>query len=155
MGVPTNGKMEIIIEMPSETGKINNENPSPASPQRLEDTSGNPTKGESSKMAVLSVALEHTKTIGMQAINSSVSNIGIATGNYYAQQKAERALNGIMQFAGIAMTAMVNPVLAGVNLACMAISTGAETYRQNKEREIANYQAEQYAKRLGYTRDRK
>ena len=52
---------------------------------------------------------------------------------------------------GLANTASTSPVLAGVSIANMAISAHYEMKEQNKTREIENYQATQYAKRLGYT----
>ena len=99
----------------------------------------------------ISMAVNGAMNIASQGLNAAVSNIGLATGNYYAQQKAQKAISGVQSIASLAMS-FTNPYTA---VAGLAISTGVEMYQQKKEREIQNYQAEQYAKRLGYTRDRR
>ena len=152
--IPTTGSLDIIIQMPNETGASNNETPSPASPQSIENTTNNPTSGDNNGQAKLSLAINAAKSIGTQAINAAASNIGLSTGNYYAQQKTQRAISAGQSLVGLAMS-FSNPYTAIVSIAGMAISAGSEYYQQNKEREIANYQSEQYAKRLGYTRDRR
>lgn len=154
MAIPTSGKMEIVIQMPSETGKSTNDTPSPASPQSIENDNGNPTNPKDNDQFKLSMAVQAAKNIGMQALKAGIGNIGLATGNYYEQQKAERTVNATQSIIALAMS-FNNPVTGMVALAGMAISAGSEYYQQTKEREIANYEAEQMAKRLGYTRDRR
>jgi hypothetical protein len=96
------------------------------------------------------------KNLGMQAVNSSISTIGLASGNYYAQSQAQKAVSSATSLASYAAMAMSgNWLMLGVSLASSAISSSTELYAQNKEREISNYSAEQYAKRIGYTRDRR
>ena len=153
-GVPTTGSMEIIIQMPEETGGSTNEVPSPASPQTIENTSTTPTSADDKSQVKISMAVNGAMNIASQGLNAAVSNIGLATGNYYAQQKAQKAISGVQSIASLAMS-FTNPYTAVMAVAGLAISTGVEMYQQNKEREIQNYQAEQYAKRLGYTRDRR
>lgn len=154
MAIPTSGKMEIVIQMPSETGKSTNDTPSPASPQSIENDNGNPTNPKDNDQFKLSMAVQAAKNLGMQALKTGIGNIGLATGNYYEQQKAERTVNATQSIIALAMS-FNNPVTGMVALAGMAISAGSEYYQQTKEREIANYEAEQMAKRLGYTRDRR
>lgn len=154
MAIPTSGKMEIVIQMPSETGKNTNDTPSPASPQSIENGNGNPTNPKDNDQFKLSMAVQAAKNLGMQALKTGIGNIGLATGNYYEQQKAERTVNATQSIIALAMS-FNNPVTGMVALASMAISAGSEYYQQTKEREIANYEAEQMAKRLGYTRDRR
>ena len=153
-GVPTSGSMEIIIQMPGETGESTTETPSPASPQTIENKSKNPSNADDKSQVKLLMALDTAKNIGMQGLNAAVGNIGLATGNYYAQQRTQNVISGAQSMVGLAMS-FTNPFTAVAAIAGLAISTGAEIYQQNREREIANYQAEQYAKRLGYTKDRK
>jgi hypothetical protein len=153
-GIPTTGSLEIVIQMPSETGANTNETPSPSSPQTIENVTGNPTEGDKNGQVKLSMALQTAKNIGMQGLNAAVSNIGLATGNYYAQQRAQKTIGGIQSIVGLAMS-FTNPYTAIAAVAGMAISAGAEVYQQNREREIANYESAQVAKRLGYTRDRR
>lgn len=154
-GIPTTGSLEIIIQMPSETGANTNETPSPSSPQSIENTSGNPTEGDKSGQVKLSMVVHDTVNIGKQAINAMASNIGLATGNYYAQSRVQKTISGAQTAFSLGIALIQNPYLAAVQIAGLAISAGSEMYQQNREREIANYQAEQYAKRLGYTRDRR
>lgn len=152
--IPTTGSFNIIIQMPSETGSNTNKTPSPSSPQSIENEKGNPTEGDENAQAKLSTAINTAKTIGTQAVNTAIGNIGLATGNYYAQQQAQRVMSGAQTFVNLAMS-LSNPLTLGVTLAGMAISASSEMYQQQRTREIANYEAEQYAKRLGYTRDRR
>jgi hypothetical protein len=147
--------MKIVIEMPSDTASGGDTPPSdPASPAPVENTSPDRTNGDKNAQAKLAVALNVAKNIGMQGVNAAVSNIGLATGNYYQQQKAERTIAGIQTGLGLAM-AMTNPVTAVVAVAGMLISGASESYKQRREVEMANFEAEQYARRLGYTRGRK
>lgn len=152
--IPTTGSMEIIIQMPEETGESTSEVPSPASPQNIENENENPSVPDDKSQMGLSMAVHGAMNIASQGVNAVVSNIGLATGNYYAQQKAQNAISGIQSIAGLAMS-FTNPYTAVMAVAGLAISTGVEIYQQKKEREIANYQSEQYAKRIGYTRDRR
>lgn len=153
-GVPTTGSMEIIIQMPSETGESTTETPSPSSPETIENKSKNPSSADDKTQIKWALALNTAKNIGMQGLNAAVSNIGLATGNYYEQQRTQNLISGAQTLVGLAVS-FTNPYTAVAAVAGMAISAGAEMYQQRKEREIANYQAEQYAKRLGYTKDRK
>ena len=152
-GIPTSGAVEIVIQMPTDSGKQTGTE-SPASPQAFENTAETPEKGDNNSQVKLSLALNTAKNIGMQGLNAAVSNIGLATGNYYAQQQTQRAISGAQSLVGLAMS-FTNPYTAIAAVAGLAISAGSEMYQQNKQREIANYEAEQYAKRLGYTRDRR
>lgn len=155
MSVPTQGETRIIIEFSGEQGANQGEIlPSPASPAPVENTSKNPVEGDRNSQVKLSMALTTAKNIGVQGLNAAVSNIGLATGNYYAQQKAERVISGAQSMVGLAM-AFTNPWTAIAAVAGLGIQAASEIYQQKKEREIANYQAEQYAKRLGYTKERK
>lgn len=157
-GIPTTGETTIVIQMPEtaggDLGAADSATPGPAAPQRENNTSGNPVTGDKNKQAKLATAIQVTKTLAVQAVNSAISTIGVSTGNYYQQRKAEKGMQAVSQIVGLAVSA-ANPVTFAVTVASMAMSAGAEYYQQKKEREIENYKAEQYAKRLGYTRDRK
>ena len=151
-GVPTTGELSIVIQMPENAGgELPEATPSPGAPQDDSKPSTNPVSGGKNSQAKLALAANTVKDLGMQAINASISNIGLATGNTYAQAKAERAAQAVQSIAGVAVAFAANPIMGVVALAGMGIQAAAETYRQNKEREITNYQAEQYAKRIGYT----
>ena len=153
--IPKTGTLSFIIQMPEtaggETGGGTGE---PGAPRQEHNTSGDPVSGDKYKNAKLSMAIQAVKSVGSQTVNTMVSNIGLATGNYYAQRKVERTMQGAGQLVSLAFAA-TNPVTLAVTIASMAISAGAETWQQNKEREIENYQAAQYAKRLGYSKNRR
>ena len=153
MSIPTQGEMKIVIEMPGETGERIN-TPDPASPAPVNQPQENPVDGDKNSQAKLALAISSAKSLAMQGLNAGISNIGISTGNYYQQQRLQRSISGLQSVVGLAM-ALQNPITGVAAVAGLAISAGAETQRQTKEREIANFQAAQYAKRLGYTRDRR
>lgn len=153
------GEVNITIQMPAtaggETGTADGSAPSPASPKQETNTSADPVGGDSNGQVKLSAALQAAKGVGTQIINASVSSIGLATGNYYKQKKTERAMQVGGQLVGLAVSAFTNPLALVASISTIAISSAAEYYQQNRERDIENYKTEQYAKRLGYTRDRK
>lgn len=153
--IPTTGTLSFIIQMPETAGgEAGGGTGEPGSPRQESNQSGNPVGGDKNNQVKLATAVQAVKSVGMQAVNAVVSNIGLATGNYYAQRKVERAMQGAGQMVALAVSA-ANPVTFAVTLASMGVSSIAETWQQNKEREIENYQAAQYAKRLGYSRSRR
>lgn len=154
--VPTTGELSIVIEMPEHVGgELPSATASPGAPQDVSEPSFNPVIGGKNGQVKLALAVSAAKNIVMQGINAAVSNIGLATGNTYQQAKIERGLQAGQSIFNLAFTFAQNPIAGAFTVAGMGIQAAAETYRQNKEREIANYQAEQYAKRIGYTVDRR
>lgn len=156
MSIPTTGEMRIVIQMPENAGGDiqNNNEISPVSPIDVSVVSSNPVQGNGRSQVMLAVAIQAAKTVGVQAINAAISNIGIATGNYYEQQKAQAVMNAASTITALAVSAS-NPVTLGVTVASMAISMGSQAFQQQKQIERENYQASQYAKRLGLTVARK
>ena len=157
MAVQTTGEMRIIIQMPENAGgdtqSVNNGN-SPVTPQDATIQTSNPVKGNNNSQAALATAIQATKTVGSQAINAAISNIGISSGNYYAQRQSQNAISLVSTIGAIAMSAS-NPITLAVSVASMAISVGSQYYQQQKQINADNYQTAQYAKRLGYTVGRK
>ena len=154
-GVPTTGELAIVIQMPeTEGGELPKEAPSPASPQDEAKPSTNPVDGNKNGQVKLAMALSTAKNIGMQGLNAAVSNIGLATGNYQAQRGVEKAIQAGSTIVGMAAS-FSNPYTAVAAIAGMAIQKGSEIYKSQKEMEIANYEASAYAKRIGYTVDRR
>ena len=149
--IPTQGTMNIVIQMPGETGGSNTaggNSPNPADPQQEGGLSANPVQAEDkNKQTKLATAIQAAKTIGTQALNAAVSNIGLATGNMYAQQRAEAALSAVSTVTGLAV--------AAVAVAGMAISAGSQIYKEYKQREYDNYVAAQNARRAGFTENRR
>ena len=156
--IPTQGTMNIVIQMPGETGGSNTaggNSPNPADPQQEGGLSANTDQAEDkTNQTKLATAIQAAKTIGTQALNAAVSNIGLATGNMYAQQRAEAALSAVSTVTGLAVAA-VNPVTFGVAVAGMAIRAGSQIYKEYKQREYDNYVAAQNARRAGFTENRR
>lgn len=154
------GTFEVIIQMPGQTGgskggTVSGNAPSPADPQQEGGLSGNPVQAEDeNRQAKLATAIQAAKTIGTQALNAVVSNIGLATGNLYAQQRAQETISAVNATVGLAVAA-ANPVTFGVALAGMAISAGSQIYQTYKQREYDNYVAAQLARRAGFTENRR
>lgn len=157
--IPTHGQLNIVIEMPTESGGSLGETadggtPSPANPVRGASLSSNPVSSDSEVQTAKLVAVaEVVKTVGKQALNTAVSNIGLATGNAYLQQRVETGLEFATSAVSLAVTAS-NPVAFSITAAGMAISAGSQIYREYKERERENYVATQYARRAGFTENR-
>ena len=153
--IPTTGELSIVISMPETAGgDIAGGGDGPVNPVDEGATPSNPSKGNDRSQAMLATAVQATKTIGLQAVNATINNIGISTGNYSMQKKAQTAMSIGSNLVGLAVSA-TNPVTFGITVASMAISYGTELYQQQKEREFENYKSQQYAKRLGYTVGRK
>ena len=157
MSIPTQG--EIVIEIKTSGDSegyttADGQMPSSTNPDHAEGVSKNPKNGKSKSAAMLAMAGTNTLQIGKQALNVSISNIGLATGDYYTQAKIQQGMQAVGSVAALAMSAS-NIWTFVATASAMAISAGAEAYQQKREREIANYEAAQYAKRLGYTVDRK
>lgn len=158
--IATTGNFDILIQMPSESGgsagdTVGGGAADPSNPQQEGGLSSNPTQEEDkNKQAKLATAIQSAKSIGTQAVNAAVSNIGLATGNYYAQQQAQSAVSGINTAVSLAMSAS-NPATLIVSLAGMAISAGSQIYQDYKQRQYDNYVAAQNARRLGFTEARK
>lgn len=153
--VPTSGETAIVIQMPeSAGGELPKEAPSPGSPKDASNPTKNPKDGTKDNGAKLAMALSAAKNIGMQGLNAAVSNIGLATGNYYKQSKIEKAISAGSTMVGLAAS-FTNPYTAAIAIAGMGIQYASEYYKNTKEIENANYNSEQYAKRIGYTVDRR
>ena len=160
-GIPTQGTMTIVIEMPESTGgetgnTINNETPSPSNPKQEGNKSANPVKGGSDIQAKIALGVSLAKGAATQAVNAYVSQIGLMTGDYYGQKRIEQGLSTVSKAAGYGIAiGTQNYVAAAAMLISDVTSSVFELRAQRREREIANYQAQQYAKRIGYSEGRK
>lgn len=154
-GIPTTGEQVIVIQMPeTEGGDLPKEAPSPATPQDEAKPSKNPVDGGKNEQVKLALALSTAKNIGMQGLNAAVSNMGLATGNYQGQRKVENAIKAGSTIVGMAAS-FTNIYTAIAAVAGLGIQAASEAYKQQAEREIANYEANAYAKRIGFTVDRR
>lgn len=159
-GIPTQGTMTIFIQMPENAGgemgnTVGNETPSPANPKQEGNNSPNPVKGGKDIQGKLALGISLAKGAATQAVNSYVSQIGLMTGDYYKQQQTERGIATVAKVAGYGIALATGNyaavLLMGISDVTAAVS---EERKQKREREIANYQTEQYAKRLGYSKQR-
>jgi hypothetical protein len=145
--------------MPEKTGggnTVDGENPNPASPQQETNTSDNPVSGDRYGQVKLATAIQAAKTVAVQGVSAAISNIGLATGNYYAQTRVQTGIQTIGTLANLGIAiGSGNWAMAAVAVASTAISSASELYAQKREREIANYEAAQYAKMLGYSTARR
>lgn len=154
----TSGTFDIVIQMPSDTASTANAG-TPAQPmQDNTPVQANPVSGDSKNgRGVTAAALTHVAmNAGKQAMNAAISNIGLATGNNYMQKRVERGVTLATKAIGYGAAVLSgNPVLVVGMLASDAISIATEGYQIQKEREIADYQASQYARKIGYTNARR
>lgn len=156
----TSGTFDIVIQMPSDTEGTANAG-TPAQPmQDGKPVQEDPVRGDKNKKdggGVTAAALTHVAmNAGKQAMNAAISNIGLATGNNYMQKRVERGVTLATKAIGYGAAVLSgNPVLVVGMLASDAISIASENYQIQKEREIADYQASQYARKLGYTNARR
>ncbi len=155
--VPTTGETRIVIQMPEGTDGDGSggESVSPANPQKESNTSKNPAKGDKKSQFKAAAMVQVATSLGTQVVNSAVSNIGLATGNYYLQSRVERGIQATTQMIQLGVSFATNPLAGLATLGGMAVTSYFEQKRQTQEREIANYEAAQYAKKIGYTRGRK
>lgn len=153
-GTPTTGTLEFVINMPAETGESANNTPDPVQPQSESNTKDNPVKGSDKQQSRLALAAGVALNAAKQAGMAAISNLGLSTGNYYAQRRIEQATSATQSITALALSAS-NPYAFAGTLASMTIAGISEYYQQKKERDIANYQAEQYAKKLGFSSGRK
>lgn len=154
MSVPTSGEYNIVIDMPEETGQ--NDVPDPSAPQQENAPPTDPARGEKTQSAVMAGVVQVVTSAGKQALSSAVSNIGLATGNEQLQKSVEKAISvGTSAVAFVGMLATQNYVAAAITAVSTAISTVTEVWQYEKQREIANVEAGQYARKLGYTNARR
>ena len=154
----TSGQYDIIIQMPSDTGD-ETVGGTPAQPrEEAKPVQKDPVRGGGSGGgSVTSAAVMHLAlNVGKQAVSTAIGNIGLATGNSFKQRRAQTSLTLGAKAIGYGAAIFTGNFIALAAMAAGdAINIASENYRINKEREIANYQAEQYARRIGYTNARK
>ena len=111
----------------------------------------NPTQA-GSKDTALHMALNGAERLGKQAVNSAISNIGLATGNYTAQRNAQAVSSLFDTSIGLGSSIVTgNIALAAISIGAMAINLGNQYYQAKKQTDINNKIAEQYARRAGFS----
>lgn len=128
--------------------------------------SGNESGGKSKAAAKTNVAKKNAKAywtleraqsiakqFATQIVDAHVGMIGLNTGNYVLQERAQRSLNIGQKLIGIGVSFALNPILGTLNLISEGISMGVELARQNKEVAWQNRSANELARRAGYLAD--
>ena len=154
MSIPTHGKFDIIISFDENGGDSLQTQPTAASPQQEGQKPKNPKDGNNKSQALMAAAVQVTYNLGKQAVTTAIGNIGISTGDYYAQKQVQRNMSAMGTVLGLAMAAK-NPLMLAMSVGSMAITAASEIKQQNIQRDIANYTAAQQAKRIGYSIDRR
>ena len=146
------GEFNINILFPDGDGnsaETNSPTGNPAAPQNVgAPDEKNPTQS-ASDMLKLSAGMNVAISLGKQAMNGAISNIGLATGNYYAQSRIQNTVNAVGTTMGLIASAS-NPVTFIAAVGALAISTGLNIYKEVQERKWENRRAEQYAIMYGF-----
>lgn len=154
----TTGQFDIVIQMPDSTQAKPNAG-TPAQPmQENEPVQEDPVRGEGGgkSQTVAAVAAGVALNAGKQAAAAAISNIGLATGNTFAQRRIEKVVSTVSKGIGYGVAiATGNWATAAAMLASDAIGFVSEMYQADKNRQIENYATEQYARKLGYTNGRR
>lgn len=153
--VQTSGETHIHILF--ENGKSGDAPEStPAAPkQEGEPSKSNPLKSKSDGTNA-QIALNIGMSLGKQAMNTAVSNIGLATGNYYMQSQVQNGIRTVSSMIGLGTAVASGNIPALImQIGGMAISAVSQTYQDYKQRQIENYAAAQNARRAGFTEDRR
>lgn len=153
MPVSTSGEINFNILFNGEDGAAPGEGQTgtPSSPQNVgQPQAENPTSA--SETVAISAGVNVAISLGKQAVTAAVSNIGLATGNNYAQEKAQSILSAIGTGAGL-IASMSNPLTAVAAVGAFAISAASQVYRREKERMWDNRRANQNAILYGFAGD--
>jgi hypothetical protein len=155
-GIPTTGEATIVIQMPeSAGGGLPEEAPSPSKPQSEGNKSKDPVNGDKKGQVKTALAVNAVKSVAKQAVSAAVSNIGLATGNYYLQSQVEEGVQLVSKGIGIGAAFASNVYVGIAAVAMEGVSMLSDYFKQKKEMDIENFAAAQYAKRLGFTVGRK
>lgn len=122
----------------------------PSSPANVgQPNAGNPAQSENKTVAI-SAGVNVAMSLGKQAVDAAVSNIGLATGNNYAQERAQSIISGIGTAAGL-ITSFSNPYTAVASVGALIISSVSQVYGREKQRMWDNRRAAQNAVIYGFS----
>lgn len=154
--IPTHGTLNVNINFQNDEGgtaaQPSAAQGTPAAPANLGlPNEDNPAASSEGSIA-LSAGVHMAMNLGQQAVNEAVSNIGLATGNNYAQRKAESLIGTATTVMGLAAS-MSNPITGAAAVGSLLISGISQIYRENKERMWENRQARNNAVLYGFSSD--
>ena len=154
--IPTNGTVEFNILFNGSDGQnpaTGSENGGdPSAPENLGKPNASDPTSSGSDMVSVSAGVHAALDMGKQAMNSAISNIGIATGNNYAQNRVQSLMSGISTGAGILMS-LKNPLTAITAIGSLLISGISSMWQNAEQRRWQNLEAQSYARLYGFTSD--
>ena len=155
----TTGQFDIVIQMPAST-ETKAASGTPAQPmQENQPVQEDPVRGDSggkNGQAMATAAVHVAMNAGKQAAMAAISNIGLATGNSATQRRIENAVSTVSKVVGYATAIATKNYAAAISMALSdTIGFVSEMYQEDKNRQIENYSAAQYARKLGYTNGRR
>ena len=150
--ISTSGEINFNIIFDGESGGTSDGGTggNPSAPANMgQPNAENPTQSGSNAVAV-SAGVNVAMSLGKQAVDAAVSNIGLATGNNYAQERAQSIISGIGTAAGL-LASFSNPYTAVATVGALIISTASQVYAREKQRMWDNRQAQQNAIIYGFS----
>lgn len=152
MAVPTTGELNINILFNGEGGEPTTEQQAgnPSAPENVGQPNESEPTSSGNGSLTLSAGVNVAISLGKQAVNAAVSNIGLATGNNYAQSRIQGAISAISTVAALAASAS-NPLTFAATAGALLISGVSQVYQNYKERQWENRRAEQYAILYGFS----
>lgn len=150
MAISTSGEINFNIIFNGEGGNTSSGGGNPSAPENIgQPKAENPTQSGSNTVAV-SAGVNVAMSLGKQAVDAAVSNIGLATGNNYAQERAQSMISAIGTGAGL-IASFNNPATAVAAVGALMISTASQVYAREKNRMWENRRAEQNALIYGFS----
>ena len=156
----TTGQFDIVIQMPAST-ETKAASGTPAQPmQENQPVQEDPVRGDNgggkNSSAAATAAVHVALNAGKQAAMAAISNIGLATGNSVTQMRIENTISAVSKVAGFATAIATKNYAAAISMVLSdTIGFVSEMYQEDKNKQIENYSAAQYARKLGYTNGRR
>ena len=150
--VPTSGVVNFNINFSGGEGGASNapdNNGNPSAPVNIgKPNEENPTQSSGNSL-LQSAGVNVALSLGKQAANAVISNIGIATGNNYAQNRISNFVSAAGTAAGL-FAAASNPATFVAAVGALVISGVSQSYRDYRERVWENRRAQQNAILYGF-----
>lgn len=129
MPAATTGEINYnIYFINGEGGDVSSGEGNPSAPANAgKPNEKNPAESGSNTVAV-SAGVNVAMSLGKQAVNAAVSNIGLATGNNYAQERTQSILSAIGTGAGL-IASFSNPYTAIASVGALVVSGVSGFYR--------------------------
>lgn len=155
MAITQAGEININLLFNGQEGgnpSTNGENGNPSAPVNMGQPNADNPASAGSDAVSLSAAVNVAMSLGKQAVGAAVSNIGLATGNNYAQDRISKFVSAIGMAGGL-LAASSNPITFITSVGSLLISGLSQSYRTETERMWENRRARQYAILYGFASD--